>query len=1255
MRVQAPPPVPILTKGYTATTAWISGAMGGRSLSFAPILPQSHPGHTRGWGSIHEETVRYHVGSILAVLAVLCAVQTHGQNLRSIPKPQPSDVRATKLESRLAEMLTQPAAKPVALPLGVQLDGEGRVIVLIEPLPGRPSTDVDIAGLEALGASVLARSRHLLRIAIPGNRLLEACEIPGINFISTPQRPNSHAVSEGVALTRANGYHRNGLLGAGVKVAVIDDGFIGANRLADELPATVRTRDFTGDGQYGGNVHGTACAEIVHDVAPEAELHLLRISDILDFENATDYCIAEDVDIVSFSNGFDRNGFGDGRGFACDLVNEAQSNGILWVNAAGNAAKNTYVGEWTDRDDNTFQDIFSSTKEILRLREVSVGDTVDVSLVWDDFPLTSQDYDLLLYRISGSEVERVAASQTIQRNSKPIENIEYLVETDATYGVAVQKWLARSTAIKLISFNHEFVEGTSAGSISVPADALGAYAVGAVSYRDWASSEIEDYSSRGPTADGRTKPDISAPAGVQTRSYPRAFSGTSAATPHVAGAAALLLSVEPSRTPNEMRSVIGSSARDAGSTGKDNTFGDGLMTLPSPPRFVEVDTPPPPPTIYAASGRVTLSGQSNHSGVTITFTRSSGSGTIPSPVQTTSNGSWLASGFSPGSSYRATPRIAGWVFDPGSLDFSTESTGLKFIGVVRFSVSGNVDLEGWSNDGGVTLTFALVSGSGTVPFPAETSSTGDWSKRQFQAGSTYKVTPGRDGWTFSPADSVFSGPNRELNFTGSGYSYSASGRARLADRSDHSGVRIAFTRIRGSGTIPPPVTTSRSGAWSQSDFQSGSTFFAVPSLAGWRFTSHSIQFDNCLSPQSTQSPSSDRPCGTRNSLPVGVPFSESITDVEFQGTPTSFSVSGEVILADRYDHSGVRIAFTRTRGSGTIPPSVTTSRSGAWSQSDFQPGSTYRVFPHLSGWTFLPAMGRSVHVPISSKRFSDLVTDVEFQGTLAPYAISGEVELEGQSDHSGVYIVFTRVTGTGTTPTAIRTERDGTWRKSGLQSGTIYRATPTHDDWTFSPASTYVVRASSTFDFTGTENEFTVSGLVQLAGRTDHSGVAISFTLFSRTGTIPRSVRTTSDGRWTQQGFTAGSMYRATPTRSGWIFNPSSRFVLKSSSTMIDFDGSGEVTTSVQKVQLGNPYPSPFNGTVTLPISLGETTILTVEVVNLLGQRVISLQGGPLEPGEHVFTWRGADRHGQRVTSGVYIVVVRFNGSTLTRRVLYLR
>ena len=76
MRVQAPPPVPIKTSGYTATTAWISGAMGGRSLSFAPILPQLHPGKERVRGrtayrqKYHRRPNRYPSAAELPSLAV---------------------------------------------------------------------------------------------------------------------------------------------------------------------------------------------------------------------------------------------------------------------------------------------------------------------------------------------------------------------------------------------------------------------------------------------------------------------------------------------------------------------------------------------------------------------------------------------------------------------------------------------------------------------------------------------------------------------------------------------------------------------------------------------------------------------------------------------------------------------------------------------------------------------------------------------------------------------------------------------------------------------------------------------------------------------------------------------------------------------------------------------------------------------------------------------------------------------------------
>ena len=55
------------------------------------------------------------------------------------------------------------------------------------------------------------------------------------------------------------------------------------------------------------------------------------------------------------------------------------------------------------------------------------------------------------------------------------------------------------------------------------------------------------------------------------------WQGTSMATPHVSGVAALLLTRNPNLTPDEMRSVLQSTAEDLGSAGWDSTFGWGLV------------------------------------------------------------------------------------------------------------------------------------------------------------------------------------------------------------------------------------------------------------------------------------------------------------------------------------------------------------------------------------------------------------------------------------------------------------------------------------------------------------------------------------------------------------------------------------------------------------------------------------------------------------------------------------------------------
>jgi serine protease len=55
------------------------------------------------------------------------------------------------------------------------------------------------------------------------------------------------------------------------------------------------------------------------------------------------------------------------------------------------------------------------------------------------------------------------------------------------------------------------------------------------------------------------------------------YQGTSMASPHVAGLAALLLSQVPSLTPAQLESIISSTARDIGLVGRDDAFGHGLI------------------------------------------------------------------------------------------------------------------------------------------------------------------------------------------------------------------------------------------------------------------------------------------------------------------------------------------------------------------------------------------------------------------------------------------------------------------------------------------------------------------------------------------------------------------------------------------------------------------------------------------------------------------------------------------------------
>ena len=159
--------------------------------------------------------------------------------------------------------------------------------------------------------------------------------------------------------------------------------------------------------------------------------------------------------------------------------------------------------------------------------------------------------------------------------------------TDAT-SQAVNRAAAAGLVVVAAAGN----EGPGACTIGAPGAATGALTVGAMADLANGGFKQASFSSRGPTADGRIKPDVSAPgvgidsAATGTTSGYANMSGTSMATPFVAGLALLMKDANGALTQQEIKDRVmataidwgrGGNNRTAGSRGADADYGAGRL------------------------------------------------------------------------------------------------------------------------------------------------------------------------------------------------------------------------------------------------------------------------------------------------------------------------------------------------------------------------------------------------------------------------------------------------------------------------------------------------------------------------------------------------------------------------------------------------------------------------------------------------------------------------------------------------------
>jgi hypothetical protein len=363
-----------------------------------------------------------------------------------------------------------------------------------------------------------------------------------------------------IRATRVQALHKSGVRGRGVKIGIIDFGYKGYRRLQDAgaVPTPKMTASFPQSQTFEGNTeHGTACAEIIYAMAPEADLYLASVAGSEGALIAAGrWLVEQGVDIISFSGGGVMQS-SDGQSDMDRLVDETtQRNNVLWVIAAGNAGDKHWRGTNVDKDGDGLVDTV--------IPFVTGGDQFTVIVRWNDWgsdsrrPRSTQDIDAFIVAIGNDGKPELIAKSTDDQNGSgpPLERVR--ISTKGTGGRAYGLLLKNARTTRPLDV-HVFVEGGRIaepqpdGSISSPASASYAVAVGAW---DAKTSAMARYSSRGPTDDNRLKPEIAAPAGLQSLTYGDVFDGTSAACPHVSGFAALIKTTNPPLKGQPLRAAL---------------------------------------------------------------------------------------------------------------------------------------------------------------------------------------------------------------------------------------------------------------------------------------------------------------------------------------------------------------------------------------------------------------------------------------------------------------------------------------------------------------------------------------------------------------------------------------------------------------------------------------------------------------------------------------------------------------------------
>ncbi|MEO8938785.1 MAG: S8 family serine peptidase [Burkholderiaceae bacterium] len=468
---------------------------------------------------------------------------------------------------------------------------------------------------------------------LPIASVLSIAERSDVTKIRAPSGAHTNVgalTSQGYVSHEANKAVAAGITGAGVTVGVLSDSAyparVAALKASGDLPASASVLP----GQEGptdnsGENEGTAMMEIVHDMAPGANIIFATAfnSEQSFADNIIALAAAGCKVIVDDISYFDEPAFQDG--IIQQAINQVTAAGAIYFSSAANSGSltkgtsGTWEGDFNDGGPVTGV-VSTSESGVGRLHNFAATGTQNydpltvattyINLFWSD-PVgnSSNDYDLYVLNTNGTAILGFGGDAQTGAGSDPYE-IAYRTNGSAfpigSRVVVVQySGVARALhidtergALSIATSGATFGHNAGDKTMSMAATYWNSAKTGVRAFTGFANTN-ETFSSDGPrkifynpdgsaitagnflfaTSGGRTlqKPDLAAADGVSTKTpgfLP--FFGTSAAAPHAAGIAALIRSARPDYTVDQVKAAMRVTALDSMAAGTDRDSGYGI-------------------------------------------------------------------------------------------------------------------------------------------------------------------------------------------------------------------------------------------------------------------------------------------------------------------------------------------------------------------------------------------------------------------------------------------------------------------------------------------------------------------------------------------------------------------------------------------------------------------------------------------------------------------------------------------------------